>query len=31
MWQVVASAEDVVAALATAPPWSAEARRFATL
>lgn len=31
MWQVVASPEAVVAALAGAPPWSAEARRFATV
>ncbi|MBS0396065.1 MAG: TIGR00730 family Rossman fold protein [Proteobacteria bacterium] len=31
MWQVVAQPEDVVAALAAAPAWSAEARRFATL
>lgn len=31
MWQVVASADEVVASLASAPPWSAEARRFATV
>ena len=31
MWQVVAAPEDVVAALGQAPPWSAAARRFATL
>lgn len=31
MWQVVADPEQVVAALASAPPWSAEARRFATV
>ncbi len=31
MWQVVASADEVVAALASAPPWSAHARRFATV
>jgi uncharacterized protein (TIGR00730 family) len=31
MWRVVAGADEVVAALASAPPWSAEARRFATV
>jgi uncharacterized protein (TIGR00730 family) len=31
MWQVVADPEQVLGALASAPPWSAEARRFATL
>jgi uncharacterized protein (TIGR00730 family) len=31
MWQVVADPEAVLGALASAPPWSAEARRFATL
>jgi uncharacterized protein (TIGR00730 family) len=31
MWQVVAGADDVVATLASAPPWTAEARRFATV
>ena len=31
MWQVVASPDEVVAALASAPPWSVAARRFATL
>ena len=30
MWQVVARPEDVAQALATAPPWSADARRFAS-
>jgi hypothetical protein len=29
MWQVVAEPEAVPAALAAAPPWSADARRFA--
>lgn len=31
MWQVVGEPEEVVAALATAPPWSVAARQFATL
>jgi len=31
MWQVVSHPDDVVATLASAPPWSAEARRFATV
>ncbi|HUO95686.1 MAG TPA: TIGR00730 family Rossman fold protein [Steroidobacteraceae bacterium] len=31
MWQVVATPVEVIAALASAPPWSVEARRFATL
>lgn len=31
MWQVVAEPEEVIPALAAAQPWSAEARRFATL
>jgi uncharacterized protein (TIGR00730 family) len=31
MWQVVANPEAVVAALASAPPWSAAARRFASV
>ena len=31
MWQVVASPEDVPAALASAPAWSAEARSFASI
>ena len=31
MWQVVAAAEDVPEALESAPPWSAEAREFATV
>jgi uncharacterized protein (TIGR00730 family) len=31
MWQVVADPEAVLGALASSPPWSAEARRFATL
>lgn len=31
MWQVVAGAEDVVPALAAAPRWTPDARRFATL
>ncbi len=31
MWQVVATPEEVVAALANAAPWDVEARRFATL
>jgi len=31
MWQVVATPEAVLGALERAPPWSAEARRFATL
>ena len=31
MWQVVASPEAVPGALASAPPWSADARRFAAL
>ena len=31
MWQVVAAPEDVLAALAAAPAWSAEMRRYATL
>jgi len=31
MWQVVATPEAVLAALASAPPWSAEARRFANV
>ena len=31
MWQVVAGPDDVLPALASAPPWSAAARRFATL
>lgn len=29
MWQVVATAEEVLPAIAAAPPWSAGARRFA--
>ena len=29
MWTVVASADDVVGAIRSAPPWSADARRFA--
>ena len=31
MWQVVAAPEEVLAALAAAPPWRADMRRFATL
>jgi uncharacterized protein (TIGR00730 family) len=31
MWQVVERPEDVVPALAAAPAWTADARRFATL
>lgn len=31
MWQVVATPEEILAALAAAPPWSAQARHFATL
>jgi uncharacterized protein (TIGR00730 family) len=31
MWQVVAAPEDVPAALASAPAWSAEARSFAAV
>ena len=31
MWQVVEEPEEVIAALATAPPWSAAARSFAAL
>ncbi|HVN44131.1 MAG TPA: TIGR00730 family Rossman fold protein [Steroidobacteraceae bacterium] len=31
MWQVVATAEEVPAALANAPAWSAEARAFAAV
>lgn len=31
MWHVVESPEDVIPALAAAPRWSADARRFATL
>ena len=31
MWQVVATPEEVPAALATAPGWSAEARSFAAI
>ena len=31
MWQVVAAPEEVLAALAAAPPWSADMRRYATL
>ena len=31
MWQVVAAPEDVLTALRHAPPWSAEARRFASV
>ena len=31
MWQVVTAPDEVVAALASAPPWSADARQFATL
>jgi uncharacterized protein (TIGR00730 family) len=31
MWQVVAEPEDVLPALASAPAWSAEARKFAAL
>jgi uncharacterized protein (TIGR00730 family) len=31
MWQVVHTADEVPAALARAPDWSAEARRFAAL
>ena len=31
MWQVVATPEEVPAALASAPPWSAEARSFASV
>ena len=31
MWQVVATAEEVPAALASAPAWSAEARAFAAV
>ena len=31
MWQVVDEPERVLAALAAAPPWSADARRFASL
>jgi hypothetical protein len=31
MWQVVDTPEEVPAALATAPGWSAEARSFAAI
>jgi predicted Rossmann-fold nucleotide-binding protein len=31
MWQVVATPEEVPAALAAAPAWSAQARSFASL
>ena len=31
MWQVVATPEEVPAALASAPPWSAQARSFASV
>ena len=31
MWQVVATPEEVPAALATAPPWTAQARSFAAV
>lgn len=31
MWQVVSQPEEVVSALATAPPWRADARRFAAV
>ncbi|HUO78731.1 MAG TPA: TIGR00730 family Rossman fold protein [Steroidobacteraceae bacterium] len=31
MWQVVAGPDEVIGALAAAPPWSAAARSFATL
>ena len=31
MWQVVATPAEVVAALQGAPPWSVDARHFATL
>jgi hypothetical protein len=31
MWQVVASPEEVPAALDSAPPWSANAREFAAV
>jgi len=31
MWQVVATPEEVPAALASAPAWSAEARAFAAV
>jgi len=31
MWQVVATPDEVPAALEAAPPWSAEAREFATV
>jgi hypothetical protein len=31
MWQVVATPEEVPAALARAPAWSAEARAFASV
>lgn len=31
MWQLVESPEDVLAAIRSAPPWRAEARRFAAL
>ncbi len=31
MWQVVTGPDEVIAALEAAPPWSAEARRFATV
>ncbi len=31
MWQVVEGPDDVLPALASAPPWNAAARRFATL
>jgi hypothetical protein len=31
MWQVVATPEEVPTALATAPSWSADARRFAAV
>jgi uncharacterized protein (TIGR00730 family) len=31
MWQVVAGPDEVIAALSSAPPWSAEARHFATV
>jgi hypothetical protein len=31
MWQVVATAEEVPAALASAPAWTAQARSFAAV
>jgi uncharacterized protein (TIGR00730 family) len=31
MWQVVATPDDVPVAIATAPPWSIDARAFAAL